>query len=151
MSGSRPLPTSISWAAIPTGGWGFSGWRGICSGLGRCTIPQGETGTLTATFTQLPSVSIPDKHAPQPVIDKVVIKSATATFVFARPASGAQLQCALVRHRLGKHAYQLTPSYSPCGRTKTYRHMHSGTYTLYVRTVLGATHSVAAERVFKVR
>jgi hypothetical protein len=133
--------------ATPAAGWVFAGWSGICTGTGSCTIPGGATsGPATATFTLLPSVSVPANQPSKPVINKVTLNSASVTFRFAKPAGGTHLQCALVRHVTGKHVRQPKPVYSSCGVTKTYSHLHTGSYTLYLRSVLNGRKSTAIER-----
>jgi len=43
--------TSVTLTATPSDGSQFTGWSGACSGSGACTVLQGGTATVTATFT----------------------------------------------------------------------------------------------------
>jgi hypothetical protein len=148
---SRIAASPVILTATPAAGWAFAGWTGICTGTGTCTIPGGATsGTATATFTLLPTVSVATKQPSKPVISRVTLNSASVTFRFAKPADGTHLQCALVRHLTGKHARQPKPTYSSCGVTKTYSHLQPGRYALYVRSVLNGRKSTAIERAFTI-
>jgi hypothetical protein len=150
------------YTATPASGWQFSGWGGLCSGTQGCAdLLISGIGSVTATFTPLPpasgvtpppaSVAATPPPGP-PRIDKVTIKTTTATFRFAKPAAGVQLECALVRHVAGRHAKQKKPVYSNCGTTETYRHLHAGSYKLYVVSVSGTgTESSSVERAFEIR
>ena len=42
--------TTVNLSARPDVGWVFSGWRGDCSGTGRCTVEMGEDRSATAVF-----------------------------------------------------------------------------------------------------
>ena len=127
------LPEMVAgvYSAAPASGWVFSGWSGVCTGAGMCMLAAGATGSLTATFILAGSSSQP--ATPTPVITKATIKLSAATFHFAAPAQGVQLECALVRHVA--HTVQPKLNYAACGLTKTYHDLHKGRYTLHVRAV----------------
>jgi hypothetical protein len=136
--------------ALTANGAVFQGWSGLCSGTGACTLATGASGSVTAVFIAVPA-SVAASPPAVPVIEKATVKSTTATFRFASRASGTVLECALVRRAMGKHAKQPKPVYSSCGTTKTYRHLHKGSYTLWVQAVAsGGTDSGPVQRSFKI-
>jgi hypothetical protein len=44
--------------ATPASGWSFSGWGGACSGTGSCGVTMNSPQTVSATFTQLPTLQV---------------------------------------------------------------------------------------------
>lgn len=49
-SGSYAFNTAISCTATPTAGSTFTGWSGLCSGVGSCNFNLTASGSVTATF-----------------------------------------------------------------------------------------------------
>jgi len=173
---SCALPTFAGVIDLPP--WGTA-WLSSCSGTVAngapidTSTPGQHSFTVTAvdrdggTATKAISYSVTAATAPPaatvtppamtevpprpPGIDKVTVKSTTATFRFTRPASGAHLECALVRRVTGRHAKEPRPIYTTCGLTKTYRGLRKGNYTLWVRSVTSdATDSTPVQRSFKI-
>ena len=49
--------TVVSLTPTPAGGWQFTGWSGDCSGNGACDVTMDQARSVTATFTQLFTLS----------------------------------------------------------------------------------------------
>ena len=45
--------TQVTLTATPSGGYGFSGWGGACSGTGSCMVTMTAAESVSATFTQV--------------------------------------------------------------------------------------------------
>jgi hypothetical protein len=52
------LGANVTLTATATSGWVFSGWSGACSGTGGCTVTMNTAQSVTATFTQLPTLTV---------------------------------------------------------------------------------------------
>jgi Divergent InlB B-repeat domain len=52
------LGANVTLTATATSGWVFSGWSGACSGTGGCTVTMSTAQSVTATFTQLPTLTV---------------------------------------------------------------------------------------------
>jgi hypothetical protein len=50
--------TNVNLTATPASGWSFSGWSGACSGSGSCTVTMSSSQAVTATFTQLFTLTV---------------------------------------------------------------------------------------------
>ncbi|MGH2849983.1 MAG: hypothetical protein ACRDLP_05145, partial [Solirubrobacteraceae bacterium] len=59
----------------------------------------------------------------------------TATFHFSASGEVSKFECALVRKPTRKGAHQRKPRYATCSSIKTFKHLKSGSYELYVRAL----------------
>jgi Divergent InlB B-repeat domain len=140
--------TSITFSALPASGWHFAGWSGACSGNGPCSVTPASNASLTATFSAtVPAMSATPRA---PSITKVSTTSSSATIKTKKPANDAKLICALIPSPTAAHQHQRSPVYSSCGAIKTYRHLHKGSYTVYIRAVSRSEQSKPTRRRFTI-
>ena len=50
--------TSVTLTATPVSGWSFTSWGGACSGTGACIVTMNSAQNVSATFTQLFTLSV---------------------------------------------------------------------------------------------
>ena len=112
----------------------FGGWTGACNGTAGCTAFVDADETVTATFTPTPAplgyLPVSNPASPSPAIVATTIIGASATFHLSTAQTAQRLECALV-----PRPSRAAPTYSTCGHVKTFRHLRSGGYTLFVRAV----------------
>jgi hypothetical protein len=48
-----PTGTTVRLMAVPSRGWTFSGWGGVCAGTSPCSVLMSSAQSVTATFTQV--------------------------------------------------------------------------------------------------
>ena len=104
------------------------------TGTAGCTAFVDADETVTATFTPTPAPlghpPVSNPASPSPAIVATTIIGASATFHLSTAQTAQRLECALV-----PRPSRAAPTYSTCGHVKTFRHLRSGGYTLFVRAV----------------
>lgn len=124
----------VALTETPAPGSVFGGWTGACNGTAGCTAFVDADETVTATFTPTPAPlghpPVSNPASPSPAIVATTIIGASATFHLSTAQTAQRLECALV-----PRPSRAAPTYSTCGHVKTFRHLRSGGYTLFVRAV----------------
>ncbi len=54
-SGTFTEGTSVTLVALPTSGYNFSGWGGVCSGTGNCAVTLSSSKSVSAIFSAIPT------------------------------------------------------------------------------------------------
>ncbi|MGD9853168.1 MAG: hypothetical protein AB7T38_18115, partial [Nitrospirales bacterium] len=54
-SGTFTEGTSVTLVALPTSGYNFTGWGGVCSGTGSCAVTLSSSKSVSATFSAIPA------------------------------------------------------------------------------------------------
>ncbi|MGE0472755.1 MAG: hypothetical protein AB7P17_03885, partial [Nitrospirales bacterium] len=54
-SGAFTEGTSVTLVALPTSGYSFTGWGGVCSGTGNCAVPLSSSKAVSAIFSAIPT------------------------------------------------------------------------------------------------
>jgi uncharacterized repeat protein (TIGR03803 family) len=68
--------TQVTLAASPATAWGFSGWGGVCSGLGSCTVTMDADKAASAAFAPLftaPAPPVASTPTDEPLLPPPVI------------------------------------------------------------------------------
>lgn len=136
-----PEASSVTLEALP--GLSAVSWNGCTIVTGRiCEVRDLESDReVTASFLPLPDTAL--------VKARIDRKEGKATFRFNGTAETQAFQCRLIRPA-GK-GRRAKPAFTPCAKTKTFKHLSPGRYTFQVRAINAAgTDPTPASRRFRI-